>query len=152
MGSFQDYLQHGNAWLFLPAAILLGALHGLEPGHSKTMMAAFIVAIRGTVGQAVLLGIAATISHTAIVWGIALGGLYFWRGLDAESVEPYFQIASAVIIIGIALWMLWRTRQEHNAAKAADSGHRHDHGDHDHRLGHGDEVRRIDTGHGILAL
>jgi ABC-type nickel/cobalt efflux system permease component RcnA len=39
----------GNAWLFIPSAILLGALHGLEPGHSKTMMAAFIVAIRGRV-------------------------------------------------------------------------------------------------------
>jgi len=154
MASFADLVQQGpaHAWLFMPSAILLGALHGLEPGHSKTMMAAFIVAIRGTVGQAALLGVAATISHTAIVWIIALGGLYFWRGLDAESVEPYFQIASAVIIIGIALWMLWRTRQEHNAAKAADGGHRHDRGDPDHRHGHGDEVRRIDTGHGILAL
>jgi nickel/cobalt transporter (NicO) family protein len=150
MPSFADLVQQGSAhaWLFIPSAILLGALHGLEPGHSKTMMAAFIVAIRGTVGQAVLLGVAATISHTAIVWGIALGGLYFWRGLDAESVEPYFQIASAAIIIGIALWMLWRTRQEHNAAKAADGGHRHDHGDH----GHGGEIRRIDTGHGTLVL
>ncbi|XLM23131.1 nickel/cobalt efflux protein RcnA, partial [Chromobacterium piscinae] len=35
-------LQQGNAWLFIPSAIALGALHGLEPGHSKTMMAAFI--------------------------------------------------------------------------------------------------------------
>ena len=33
----------GHAWLFIPSAILLGALHGLEPGHSKTMMAAFIM-------------------------------------------------------------------------------------------------------------
>jgi len=156
MASFADLVQQGSAhaWLFVPSAILLGALHGLEPGHSKTMMAAFIVAIRGTVGQAVLLGVAATISHTVIVWIIALGGLYFWRGLDAESVEPYFQIASAVIIISIALWMLWRTRQEHNAAKAAVGGRAHDHSDHgrDHVHGHGDEVRRIDTGHGILAL
>jgi len=47
----------GNLWFFIPTAILLGALHGLEPGHSKTLMAAFIVAIRGTIGQAVLLGL-----------------------------------------------------------------------------------------------
>ena len=53
--SFQDYLAHGQGWLFLPAAVLLGALHGLEPGHSKTMMASFIISIRGTVAQAVLL-------------------------------------------------------------------------------------------------
>ena len=47
--SFQDNLAHGQGWLFLPAAVLLGALHGLEPGHSKTMMASFIISIRGTV-------------------------------------------------------------------------------------------------------
>ena len=68
MENFSQLLQSGNAWVFIPSAILLGALHGLEPGHSKTMMAAFIVAVRGTVGQAVLLGLAATLSHTAVVW------------------------------------------------------------------------------------
>ena len=41
MTDFATLLQQGNAWLFVPSAILLGALHGLEPGHSKTMMAAF---------------------------------------------------------------------------------------------------------------
>ncbi|MBZ3655859.1 hypothetical protein JS565_13205 [Salmonella enterica subsp. enterica serovar Senftenberg] len=38
------------------------------------MMAAFIIAIKGTVKQAVMLGLAATLSHTAIVWLIALVG------------------------------------------------------------------------------
>ena len=57
MTSFADLIQHSSGWLFVPSAILLGALHGLEPGHSKTMMAAFIVAIRGTVPQAALLGL-----------------------------------------------------------------------------------------------
>lgn len=42
MPAFAELLQQGSAhaWLFVPSAILLGALHGLEPGHSKTMMAA----------------------------------------------------------------------------------------------------------------
>src|SRR3546814_18709356 len=68
MPSFAELLQQGtaHAWLFILSAILLGALHGLEPGHSKTMMAAYIVAIRGTVGKAGLLGLAATVSHTEI--------------------------------------------------------------------------------------
>ncbi|HAI6127943.1 TPA: hypothetical protein HJS51_000231 [Escherichia coli] len=38
MTEFTTLLQQGNAWFFIPSAILLGALHGLEPGHSKTMM------------------------------------------------------------------------------------------------------------------
>lgn len=67
------------------------------------MMAAFIIAIRGTVRQAVLLGIAATISHTAVVWAIALGGLYLWRGVAPETFEPWLQVVSVRIIIGMAL-------------------------------------------------
>lgn len=151
MPSFAELLQQGtaHAWLFIPSAILLGALHGLEPGHSKTLMAAFIVAIRGTVTQAVLLGVAATISHTIIVWIIALGGMYFWQGVDAESFEPYFQLASAAVIIAIALWMLRRTWQDQQRARAASGTH--DHG-HDHHHGHGEDIRRIDTGHGVIAV
>ena len=104
MPPFAELLQQGtgHAWLFIPSAILLGALHGLEPGHSKTMMAAFIVAIHGTVAQAVLLGLSATLSHTAIVWLIAWIGLHLGGRIDTEHYEPYFQLVSAVIIIGVA--------------------------------------------------
>jgi nickel/cobalt exporter len=132
-----------HAWLFVPSAILLGALHGLEPGHSKTMMAAFIIAVRGTVLQATLLGLSATISHTAIVWMVALAGLYFGRQWNGEQSEAWFQIASAVMIIGIALWMAWRTWRDQNA------GHDHNH-DHDHH--HHDETHRIATGEAELML
>jgi ABC-type nickel/cobalt efflux system permease component RcnA len=36
VASFTDLPQQGagHAWLFIPSAILLGVLHGLEPGHS----------------------------------------------------------------------------------------------------------------------
>ncbi len=150
MLSFSELVAQGaaHAWLFIPSAVLLGALHGLEPGHSKTMMAAFIVAIRGTVPQAVLLGITATISHTLIVWGIGLGGMYLWRGVAAETLEPYFQLASGLIIVLIAAWMFWRTwRDQHAAAHGHENGcehgheHGHDHGNHSHSRDH-------DHGHG----
>lgn len=156
MPSFAELIQQSaaHAWLFIPSAVMLGALHGLEPGHSKTMMAAFIVAVRGTVAQAVLLGLAATVSHTAVVWAIALGGMYLWQGLDAEHAEPYLQIASAAIIIAIAAWMLWRTwREQQEARNAADHVHDHGHSHHGHSHAESEtEVRRIDTGHGLHIL
>ncbi|WP_112186405.1 nickel/cobalt efflux protein RcnA [Ralstonia sp. GX3-BWBA] len=147
MTAFTTLLQQGNAWLFVPSAILLGALHGLEPGHSKTMMAAFIVAIRGTLTQAVLLGLSATVSHTAVVWAVAMAGLYFGRNWNAETTEPYFQVVSAVLIVAVAAWMMWRTWRSTHAAH----DHDHDHHHHDHDHGH-DEVQRIDTGHGVVQL
>ena len=68
MTEFTTLLQQGNAWFFIPSAILLGALHGLEPGHSKTMMAAFIIAIKGTIKQAVMLGLAFASLLTWTIW------------------------------------------------------------------------------------
>ncbi len=162
MPTFTDLLAQGaaHAWLFIPSAILLGALHGLEPGHSKTMMAAFIVAIRGSVKQAILLGLCATISHTLIVWVIALGGMHLWRGVGSEQLEPYFQLATGVIVIGMALWMLWRTGRDNALAAVHDGhhhGHDHSHGHHhDHHHTEGDpregEWRLVNTGHGLTAL
>ncbi|KRB43934.1 MAG: nickel/cobalt efflux transporter [Pseudomonadota bacterium] len=154
MPTFTDLLAQGaaHAWLFIPSAILLGALHGLEPGHSKTMMAAFIIAIRGSVKQAVLLGLCATLSHTLIVWIIALGGLYLWRGVSTETIEPYFQLASGVIIVAMALWMLWRARQDDGFAALAGGDHHHDHSHDSHHHDHDDHGQRINTGHGVLAL
>ncbi len=94
MPDFADLLQRGgaHAWLYFPSAILLGALHGLEPGHSKTMMAAFIVAIRGSVKQAVMLGLAATLSHTAVVWLVAIGGMYLGQAWMPKRPSPTFNL------------------------------------------------------------
>jgi len=141
MTDLSHLLQQSSAhtWLFVPSAILLGALHGLEPGHSKTMMAAFIIAVRGTVLQAVLLGLSATISHTAIVWAVALAGLYFGQELSGERSEAWLQLVSAIMIVGIAGWMVWRTWRDQN--------HEHDHHHHHH-----DEPQSISLAGSLLLL
>ena len=142
MTDFSQLLQQGtaHAWLFVPSAILLGALHGLEPGHSKTMMAAFIVAVRGTVLQAALLGLSAAASHSVVVWAVAIAGLYFGARWNGE--EGWFQLGSAAVILALAAWMAWRTWREH----------RHPHGHHDHHHDHQGDAQRIDTGDAVLAL
>ena len=145
MESFTDYLSSGHAWLYVPVAVLLGALHGLEPGHSKTMMAAFIIAIRGTIMQAVLLGLSAAISHSLIIWVLAALALNYGDKWNAEDVEPWLQLFSGALIFGLAVWMFFRTRREvreaeehgHSHAHGHDHGHSHD--DHDHSHGHSHE-------------
>ena len=148
MPDFLHALQNGstNLWVFIPTAILLGALHGLEPGHSKTMMAAFIIAIRGTVGQAVLLGLSAAISHSLIIWVLAAGALHFGSQWNADNVEPYLQLGSAVLILALALWMFLRTRRDVRHAAEHEHGHHHHH-DHEHS-----ELFLLDLGHGKLEL
>jgi len=138
MPPIAELIQQGatNLWVFIPTAILLGALHGLEPGHSKTMMASFIIAVRGTIAQAALLGLCAALSHSLIVWALAAAALQFGNELIAEQAEPYFMLLSAVVVIGVSIWMFLRTRSDVAAAHEHDHGHEHDHR-HRHRHGHG---------------
>jgi ABC-type nickel/cobalt efflux system permease component RcnA len=138
MPPIAELIQQGstNLWLFIPTAILIGALHGLEPGHSKTLMAAFIVAIKGTPGQAALLGVCAALSHSIVVWLIAALALTFGNAVLAEQAEPYLLLASSLIVVGVGLWMLHRTRLDNHAAQAfAQNQHDHDH-DHGHHHEH----------------
>ncbi len=114
--------------VLLPMALLLGALHGLEPGHSKTMMAAFIIAVRGTVPQAILLGLAAAFSHVIIVWVMALAALTWGGDLSDERIEPWFLLVSGVIILLVAAWMFGRAwRVAHPADAQNDHHHEHPH-------------------------
>jgi len=142
MGSFTELFQQGaaSAWVFLPTAVLLGALHGLEPGHSKTMMAAFIIAVHGTVPQAILLGVAAACSHVVLVWVLAVAALSWGNELVSEKTEPLFQVVSGLIVVALAVWMLVRARGDIKAAKAdaRRTAHPDDH-HHHHAHGPGDE-------------
>ena len=133
---FAQLLQQGtaHAWLYIPVAILLGALHGLEPGHSKTMMAAFIIAVRGTVWQAALLGFCAALSHTLIIWILAGLALKYGSHWNVEQTEPYFLLVSGLIVIGMAVWTIMRLREEHGHPH-----HHHGEGGHTHDPHHGHE-------------
>jgi ABC-type nickel/cobalt efflux system permease component RcnA len=132
---FAQLLQQGtaHAWLYIPVAILLGALHGLEPGHSKTMMAAFIIAVRGTVWQAALLGFCAALSHTLIIWILAGLALKYGSHWNVEQTEPYFLLVSGLIVIGMAVWTIMRLREEqrhyHHHHGEGEQGHDHHHND-----------------------
>ena len=74
-----------HAWFYLPVAVVLGALHALEPGHAKSLMAAYIVAIRGTAGQAALLGLSAAAGHTIVVWILAVAALLSWSKSNSRA-------------------------------------------------------------------
>lgn len=144
MISLPDLVQQGQSslWLLMPAGAILGALHGLEPGHSKTMMAAFIVAVRGTVGQAILLGLSATFSHTAVVWIVAVLGLTLGRRFDNEGTEAWLQLAAAGLMLLISLGTAYYTWRELRIMKRAmgSCGHDHSHDHHDHSHEHHDHA------------
>ena len=144
-----------NPLLLFGFALVLGALHGLEPGHSKTMIAAYIVANKGTVWQAVLLGISAALSHSIIVWVLAFAALTWGNELIGEQLEPGLMMVSGVLVLGIAVWMLRAdlaksTHDDHHYGHGhfnshhRDRDHGHHHHDHDdldaHARAHAAEI------------
>src|SRR5262249_38409297 len=68
-------LSLGLICLALAGAVGLGAFHALEPGHGKTVVAAYLVCTRGTARHALSLGLIVTATHTAggyLLWVIIL--------------------------------------------------------------------------------
>ena len=121
-----------SASLLLLAAIVamgLGALHALEPGHGKTMVAAYLVGSRGTARHAVILGLAVTVAHTAGVY--LLGGitLYASRYVVPERLYPWLALASGLMIAGLGVALF---RQRYSAMVRSHSQSE----DHAHVAGH----------------
>ena len=129
-----------NPWAYLPLAILLGALHALEPGHSKSMMAAFVVATRGTAGQAVLLGGSAAIGHSLVVWALAAAGIWLGDALILDKAEPWLILISGLMILGLAWRIVVLFRREHHEHEHHD--HHHDHHHDEREPSHAEEHER----------
>lgn len=128
-----------NPFFLLGSPLVLGAVQGLEPGHSKTMMAAFVIAVRGTAPQAPLLGLSTAISHSVIVWILTLLALTYGDRMIGDKAEPWFITVSGVIILGVAAWVFLQTwwSQSELAASPRQHDHTYDHGhSHDHDYGH----------------
>jgi ABC-type nickel/cobalt efflux system permease component RcnA len=107
------------------AAFGLGALHGLEPGHGKALLAFTLVGSRATFKQAAILAGALTFAHTIAV--LLLGLLLFIAaGFATESLFTWITLISgaAVTAIGarsLALTILHRYQHAH----AHDHQHSH---------------------------
>ena len=132
-------------------AAFLGALHSLAPGHGKTVIGAYLVGTRGTKIQALVLAIAVALSHTLGV--LILGIITYAAGaaFAPERVYPWLQGLSALIVLGIGIWLVVTAAREYRARTSGRPApehhslhphglftepHDHDHGDHSHD--HGD--------------
>ncbi|MFY9711330.1 MAG: hypothetical protein WA668_02800 [Candidatus Cybelea sp.] len=109
------------AWILLTilAAFGLGALHGLEPGHGKALLAFTLVGARATFKQAVILAGALTFAHTIAVLLLGLV-LFFLAGFATESLFTWITLISGVAVAAIGARGL-------SVAATRVARHRHDH-------------------------
>ncbi len=118
-------------WFLLTAALVaaaLGGLHALEPGHGKTIVAAYLVGSQGTAAHALLLGLIVTITHTAGVYALGLITLYASKYIVPDHLYPWLGIVSGLTIAFLGIYMLRRRWAGHH--------HSHEHHHHHGPLGH----------------
>jgi len=103
--------EHLSPWFLFTAALIaigLGGLHALEPGHGKTIVAAYLVGSKGTARHAVLLGVIVTVSHTIGVFALGAITLYASRYIVPEQLYPWLGAFSGITIAGLGCYMLLR--------------------------------------------
>jgi nickel/cobalt transporter (NicO) family protein len=137
----RQHLTIGFALLAVAIAGVLGAAHALVPGHGKTVMAAYLVGMRGSARQAAVVGATVTVTHTAgvLVLGAVLGAS---RVVAPERAYPWLGLASGMLLAGVGATLLGRAlrgaRHRHTHAplgdRHTDPGHGHGPGGHG---GHG---------------
>ncbi len=133
----------GVLLLLLVAAFGWGALHALSPGHGKSMVAAYLVGTRGSVRDAIVLGLTVTVTHTAGVVALGFVALALSQWILPETLYPYLNLVAGLLVVSVGIQVL-RRRVAHR------HDHDHDHGHtHDHPHSHGE--RRSDR-RSILAL
>ena len=132
----------------LALAFFLGAVHALEPGHGKTVVAAYLIGRKGTVANAVFLGGVVTLTHTfsVLVLGVLVLGASHY--VVPEQIYPWLEAFSGLLIAGVGVWLLLRgTGHSHGHDHGHSHGHEHGHGHahvHDDDQGHDDDP---DHGH-----
>lgn len=118
-------LSAGLVALMIAAAIGVGAVHALGPGHGKSLIGAYMVGSGGTLRQAVAVGAAVSVMHTASVLGLGLLVLTAERFFAPERVYPWLGIASGLVALGLGAALL--VSRLHALSERHRQGHDHPH-------------------------
>jgi ABC-type nickel/cobalt efflux system permease component RcnA len=120
-------LRLGVVCLALAMAAGLGALHALEPGHGKTVVAAYLVGTQGTAWHALSLGLIVTATHTAGVYLLGAVTLYASHYVVPERLYPWLGVLSGLTIAGVGGWLWVRRSAGHVPVHTHAHGPTHAH-------------------------
>ena len=105
--------------VFLPAAILFGAIHALTPGHSKIVLATYAAGSPVRLLQAVGISLLLSFVHISMAVAIAWFSLpLISLTLGSAGEAPLLQDVSRGMLGVVGLWMIWQ-------AFRMGTGHQH---------------------------
>jgi nickel/cobalt transporter (NicO) family protein len=104
-------------------AAVFGMVHGFMPGHGKTVIVSYYLGrparLIGSIGTSAIL----VLTHVGSAVVLVLAGfVVIRRTVGGAGRAPAFEIASAVLIIAVGLWLLFRALRPHEHAHAGEDG------------------------------
>src|SRR5215218_9173541 len=104
-------------------AALFGMVHALMPGHGKTVIVSYYLGrsagLFGSIGTSAVL----VLTHVGSAVVLVLAAyLVIRRTIGGAGRAPVFEVASAVLIIAIGVWLLFRALRPHEHGQAATDG------------------------------
>ena len=116
-------------------AVTLDALHAFEPGHRKTLIAAYMIGTRGQSRNGMLLGAIVTITQTFSVILLGIVAKILSKTYSDAILHDWLGLVSDEIILAAGVWMLRQRlsgRSTHQHVHLFGKGHSHDTEQDDH--------------------
>ncbi|MGH2558222.1 MAG: nickel/cobalt transporter, partial [Thermomicrobiales bacterium] len=110
VGKANDLFQREKTPAFIATLIglfvVMGALHAIQPGHGKTLVAAYLIATGGRPRDALTLAGVVTFTHTVSVFALAFATLAASEVFLPSRVVPVLSVVSGALVIGMGVLML----------------------------------------------
>lgn len=93
----------------LPLGIVFGAAHALTPGHSKSVLAAYILGSGLKPARALLTSFVLSVTHisSAVLLAVVTNSLVT-RALVGAGRAPTLEWTSRLVLVAIGLWLIYR--------------------------------------------
>ena len=102
--------------LALVSAYSLGALHALEPGHGKVLVAAYLTSVNTRPWMMAFFGLFVALTHTASV--LLLSSLLVWGAHSLFNQQAqllyWLNLGAAVVIVLLGCRLVWHQWSLHN--------------------------------------
>lgn len=116
-GTIRDF-SVGGGWFelaaVLPMAVVFGVVHALTPGHSKAVLATYLVGTSMSVGRGLMVSLTLSFTHVLMAVIIALFSLPLVSiALGSVGRAPAMENVSRGLLGLIGIWMICRALRGH---------------------------------------
>ena len=109
IATFSDTRDWMTLLAMLPLGIVFGAAHALTPGHSKSVLAAYVLGSGLKPARALFMSLALSVTHvsSAVLLAVVANSLVT-RTLVGAGRAPALELTSRMMLAAIGLWLIFR--------------------------------------------